>query len=166
MKLIIDIDKEDYERLHWTTIGKTAVDHSEKLRKYILNGTPVSTDGDVISRSVLKKEVKNAIEYTTSDFDKGYNIGLEKALNCIDNAPTVEEKENSFITECRNTAIKENLPLYFVYYEEIGVLEVYVTETKELFEKRHCAKHLPNYKFKEAVMSYLDWYSGWKGGAE
>lgn len=77
-----------------------------------------------------------------------------------------EEKEEPFITESRNAAIEQNLPLYFVYYEEKGIFEVYETETKELFEKRHCAKHIPNYEFKNIVALYLDNYSDWKGSAE
>lgn len=40
MKLIIDINAYDFERLHWTTIGKTAIEHEEKLRNIILNGKP------------------------------------------------------------------------------------------------------------------------------
>ena len=84
----------------------------------------------------------------------------------VDNAPTVEETEKPFIVECRDKAIKENLPLYFVYYEETGVFDVYITETKELFERRHCSKHISNYDFKMIVNHYLDDYSDWKGGAE
>lgn len=84
----------------------------------------------------------------------------------IDNAPTVEETEKPFIVECRDKAIKENLPLYFVYYEETGVFDVYITETKELFERRHCSKHISNYEFKMIVSHYLDDYSDWKGGAK
>lgn len=79
---------------------------------------------------------------------------LEKIADVIDG-----EEEDSFITECRNTAIKENLPLYFVYYEETGVFEVYVTKTKELFEKRHCSKHLSDYEFNYIARQYLDDYS-------
>ena len=92
MKLIIDIDKEDYERLHWTTIGKTAVDHSEKLRKYILNGTPVSTDGDTISRSALKKAITDRLVSVThsSDYADGLQDGYLNTINEIDNAPAVE----------------------------------------------------------------------------
>ena len=73
------------------------------------------------------------------------------------------DEEKPLITECRDAAIKENLPLYFVYYEETGIFEVYITKTKELFEKRHCSKHLSNYEFNEIVTNYLDWYSDWKG---
>ena len=77
-----------------------------------------------------------------------------------------EKEEKSYITECRNASIEQNLPLYFVYYEEKGILEVYETETNELFEKRRCAKHLSSYEFKNIVDLYLDNYSDWKGGAK
>lgn len=89
--------------------------------------------------------------------------GVLNAINC---SPTVEETEKPFIVKCRDKAIKENLPLYFVYYEETGVFEVYITATKELFEKRHCSKHLLNYEFEDIAIRYLDDYSDWKGGAE
>ena len=81
-------------------------------------------------------------------------------------APAVEEIEKPFIAECRNTAIEKNLPLYFVYYEETGVFDVYKTDTKELFEKRHCAKQLSSYEFQEIATRYLDSYLSWKGDAE
>lgn len=104
------------------------------------------------------------------DADKLYPDCLTKegrvaiSARQIASAPTVKEMEKPFITECKNTAIAENLPLYFVYYEETGVLEVYVTKTNELFEKRHCSKHLSNYEFKEIVTQYLDWYNERVGG--
>lgn len=88
--------------------------------------------------------------------------GVNIAGNIID-GEVVEEIEKPFITECREDAIKDNLPLYFVYYEEIGVFEVYVTETRELFEKKRCYKHLPNYAFNNMVNNYLEWYSDWRG---
>ena len=84
-------------------------------------------------------------------------------FNCI---PPEEETEKPFITECRNIALEKNLPLYFVYYEETGVFEVYKTDTKELFEKRHCAKHLSAYEFQEIATRYLADYSDWSCGAE
>lgn len=87
----------------------------------------------------------------------------DSVFNIIDDTPTVEEIEKPFITECRTTAIEKNLPLYFVYYEETGIFEVYITETKELFEKRHCSKHLSNYEFNEIVTHYLDDYSDMRG---
>jgi hypothetical protein len=75
-----------------------------------------------------------------------------------DESEVVEEIEKPFITKCRENAIKDNLPLYFVYYEETGVFEVYVTETRELFEKKRCYKHLPDYAFSDMVNNYLEWY--------
>lgn len=118
----------------------------------------VSSDGDLISRSALKEKLQGL----------AYN-GTYAAFyvdSTIDNAPAVEEIEKPFITECRNTALEKNLPLYFVYYEETGIFEVYKTDTKELFEKRHCAKHLSAYEFQEIATNYLADYSDWSGGAE
>jgi hypothetical protein len=134
-------------------------------------------NNDLINREALinakpefmnEKIVRDTKYRTTKDriYAKAWNACNSYWLNTIKNAPASEEIEEPFITECRDTAIKKNLPLYFVYYEEAGILEVYVTETKELFEKRRCSKHLPDYKFKDAVINYLDWYSDWKGGME
>lgn len=109
----------------------------------------------------LKEHAKNIL--VGESINTVLGINLYKILEeIIDNAPTVEDIENPFIAECRNTAIEKNLPLYFVYYEETGVFEVYITETKELFEKRHCTKHLSNYEFQEIVTRYLDDYSDWR----
>lgn len=116
-------------------------------------------NNDLISRSALKEAIRKRLGISSLK----YLTEQEKVIvDEINNAPTVEEAEKPFITECRETAIKENLPLYFIYYEETGVLEVYVTKTKELFEKRHCSKHLSNYEFNEIVTDYLDWYLDWK----
>ena len=103
-------------------------------------------------------------EFSDLRIRNGCRGEIEYIINFIQQKYLSEEKP--FITMCRDTAIKENLPLYFIYYEETGVFEVYITETKELFEKRHCAKHLPNYEFQEIVTNYLDSYSDWKGGNE
>ena len=91
---------------------------------------------------------------------------FKQILTDIDNAPTVEENEKPFVTECRNTAIEKGLPLYFLYYEETGAFEVYKTDTKELFEKRHCVKHMKDYEFQQLASRYLDDYSNWIGGAD
>lgn len=128
---------------------------------------------DLISREALEnakpefmneKVVRDTKYRTTKDriYAKAWNACNSYWLDTIDNALTVEEVEKPFVTECRNTAIAENLPLYFIYYEETGVFEVYVTKTKELFEKRHCIKHLPEYRFNELVRQYLDDYSDWE----
>jgi len=119
--------------------------------------------GDLISRSALKEEFEKVYPLMTNEMGGVVNKSI---YDIIDNAPTVEEIEEPFITECRNTAIEKNLPLYFVYYEETGIFEVYETDTKELFEKRHCSKQLSNYEFQEIAKCYLDEYSDWKGGAE
>lgn len=139
---------------------------------------------DLISREALinaKPEFMNEkivcdTKYQTSKarvYAKAWNACNSYWLNVIKsaysrrpNVPAAEEIEEPFITECRDTAIKENLPLYFVYYDETGVFEVYVTETKELFEKRHCVKHLLDYEFRDLARQYLDDYSDWKGDAE
>lgn len=123
--------------------------------------------GDLISRSALinakpefrnEKVVRDTKYRTAKDrvYARAWNACNSYWLNVIKNVPTIEETEKPFIAECRDTALKMNLPLYFVYYEETGILEVYVTETKELFEKRHCSKHMSNYEFKELVTRYLD----------
>lgn len=132
-------------------------------------------NNDLISRSELKEAINTWDKFACLPDGKIYPfrelkhpemfeayIRFRDIIKAIDGMPIVEEAEKPFITECRNTAIKENLPLYFVYYEETGVFEVYVTETKELFEKRHCSKHLPNYKFNEIVTTYLDGYLEWR----
>jgi hypothetical protein len=132
---------------------------------------------DLISREALinakpefmnEKVVRDTKYQTSKDriYAKAWNACNSYWLDTIINALAAEEMEEPFITECRNTAIKENLPLYFVYYEETGVFEVYVTETKELFEKRHCVKHLLDYEFRDLARQYLNDYSDWKGGAE
>lgn len=132
---------------------------------------------DLISRKVLinakpefmdEKIVRDTKYQTSKDriYARAWNACNSYWLNTIENAPSDEEMETSVITECRNTAIKENLPLYFVYYEETGVFEVYVTKTTELFEKRHCVKHLSNYEFRNLAMQYLDDYSDWIGRAD
>ena len=75
-------------------------------------------NNDLISRSALIKWIDDSV----SQFGGTYSTdilnmwGLFKDY-LINNAPTVEETEEPFVTECRETAIKENLPLYFVYYE-------------------------------------------------
>jgi hypothetical protein len=126
-------------------------------------------NNDLISRKYMKEAIEQFFvrEKYYHPYSKGRKtIPTEEVLDIIDTAPAANEMEKPFITECRATAIEKNLPLYFIYYEENGIFEVYVTETKELFEKRHCSKHLSNYEFKEIVTRYLDDYSDWKGGAE
>lgn len=130
---------------------------NEEFRKQINNRTD-----DLISQ--IQRHDQSIANIVKNAYERGYADGKRNsnAPNAIDNAPTVEKTEEPFITVCRNTAIYENLPLYFIYYEKTGILDVYVTKTKELFEKRHCSKHLSDYEFRELVTQYLDWYSDWE----
>ena len=127
---------------------------------------------DLISRETLIKakpgfmneKVVRDTKYQTSkdrNYARGWNACNSYWLNIIENALS-RRNEKQFITECRDTAIEKKLPLYFVYYEEKGIFEVYVTETGKLFEKRHCSKHLEDYEFLNLVHQYLDDYSDWK----
>ena len=125
---------------------------------------PTTVSGHSISITTTLYGTAEEIEYIRKNCEELIGNGLSQEYD----SPLVSRYsiEKPFITECRDTAIKKNLPLYFVYYEKTGVFEVYVTETKELFEKRHCSKHLSNYEFNEIVTQYLDDYSDWKGCAE
>lgn len=118
-------------------------------------------DANDLKEAIMKLPNDNSRYYYTGDL-----LDRERVLDEIDNAPTVEEIEKPHHSECRNRAIKENLPLYFVYYEKTGVFEVYKTDTEELFEKRHCVKYMPAYEFQQLAIRYLDEYSDWKGGTE
>ena len=85
---------------------------------------------------------------------------LPELRKIIANGKPYEETQDSFIvTECRKASIKKGLPLYFIYYEETGIFEAYITKTKELFEKRHCSKNLSKYEFENLARQYLDDYS-------
>ena len=48
-----------------------------------------STKGDLISSSELKKKLQARHDNGEEDFDKGYNIGIETAIDLIDNAKTI-----------------------------------------------------------------------------
>lgn len=149
MKLLIELPEEMWKRVKdgYVPLG---------ISKYLKNGKPYNLSSDLISRSWVKHNVLSLVDSET-------RIYAEARL---DNAPPVAEIEEPLFAVCRGTAIEQNLPLYFVYYEETGILEVYLTKTNELFEKRRCSKHLSNYQFKEIVTKYLDWYPDWERGYE
>ena len=46
-------------------------------------------NNDLISRSALKKKLQARHDNGEKDFDKGYNIGIETAVELIDSAPTI-----------------------------------------------------------------------------
>lgn len=94
MRTIIEIDDKDYEALN--KVGHNGIEFNDTLEgrvyRAIANGTPVSTDGDCISRSALKK----AIEEVEGNYD-GYepnDLGrfMNKVDDLIDNAPAVDER--------------------------------------------------------------------------
>ena len=79
MKVIIDIDEDMYKACQRAVNNpKMTVDEVDVA---IANGTPVLTEGDLISREALKKAIQ----------DNGYKHYFE-IFEIIDNAPTVEEK--------------------------------------------------------------------------
>ena len=93
MRLTIDVDDNDYNLLSKTEIQidlSTAFYGKEKdrkmtfalfnLAKALKNGTPISNEGDLISREALKKEIDTG---GCNDYDK-YDF-----IEAIDNAPTV-----------------------------------------------------------------------------
>ena len=91
MKLIIDIDEEQYE-----FIKEYVKDHDlfEEVYQNIADGTPVNTDGDTISRSALKEEVKKLNEMLpnlTDEKDKqSVRFAINILQNLINNLPAVE----------------------------------------------------------------------------
>lgn len=94
MRLIIDVDDNDYNLLNKTEIQidlSTAFYGKEKdrkmtfalfnLAKALKNGTPIPNEGDLISREALRNEVDT---WGCNDYDK-YDF-----LEAIDNAPKEE----------------------------------------------------------------------------
>jgi len=81
MKVIIDIDEDMYKACQRAVNNpKMTVDEVDVA---IANGTPVLTEGDLISREALKKAIQ----------DNGYKHYFE-IFEIIDNAPTVEIRDN------------------------------------------------------------------------
>lgn len=48
---------------------------------------------DLISRSELRKKLQARHNNGNDNFDKGYNVGIETAIELLDNVPTVEPEE-------------------------------------------------------------------------
>ena len=86
MKLIIDIDDKEYEfikDLRSLMIGRgTCKTIQYNVINAIKNGTPVSTDGDLISREALKQ----ALDEQMNNFEENCR---DSVFDIIDNAPTV-----------------------------------------------------------------------------
>lgn len=98
MKLLIDIPDDQYEFIKLSDKNTFASVSSKECMLYaIKNGTPVSTKGDLISRSELKKKFGY-----TDEWYKSRTVAQE-----IDNAPTVSERpqgewEESHTFSCGN----------------------------------------------------------------
>ena len=85
VKLLIELDKDDYKRVMMFPNALNSL-HCQAIR----NGTPYNPSGDCISREALKKKLQARHDNGEEDFDKGYNIGIEAAIELLDNAPTAE----------------------------------------------------------------------------
>jgi len=87
MKLIIDIDEKEYRTiLANAELYKATNWGSVNVWDAILNATPISTDGDLISRSALKEEV-----------NKKRVVGRFNTLVLIDNAPSIEPENRKVV---------------------------------------------------------------------
>lgn len=107
---------------------------------------------------IVEEEMKILEEINKAIIIKGellYSYEIKEILDQF----IVKEDEDPLVTKCRNLAIEKGLPLYFIYHEKTGIFEVYITETKELFERRHCYKPISNYEFNQIATEYLDDYS-------
>jgi hypothetical protein len=83
MKLIIDIPDEQYEYIKLSDKNTFADVSSKECMLYaIKNGTPVSTEGDLISRDALKEEFAKHTD-SWGDLQVGWDY-------LIDNAPAVD----------------------------------------------------------------------------
>ena len=87
MKLIIDIDENNYK------LSKSLAPLTkEYISTVIGNGIPVSNEGDLISRSELKKTLQEykRTHYDDDRLDLGYEyIDIDDLNYAIDNAPIV-----------------------------------------------------------------------------
>ncbi len=83
MQLIIDIPDDQYEYIKKSDKNTFAAVSSKECMLYaIKNGTPVSTDGDLISREALKEEFAKHTD-SWGDLQVGWD-------HLIDNAPTIK----------------------------------------------------------------------------
>ncbi len=97
MKLVIDIPDEQYEYIKKSDKNTFAAVSSKECMLYaIKNGTPVSTEGDLISREALKEAVQEYIHTLyhddRPDLDYEY-IDIDDLNYVIDNTPTVEPEK-------------------------------------------------------------------------
>ena len=88
MKLIIDIPDYSLEEVQNGSIA------SGVILKAVRNGTPINTDGDLISCEALKEIIETyRPTLISSDYLQGKNNMIDYCIAEIDNAPTVEPEE-------------------------------------------------------------------------
>lgn len=94
MKQLIDIPEEIMEYIK--NNGCLSVIYNNEVVKAIINGTPVSTEGDLISREELKKELNEI-------FDTVEVVTFDDIIDVIDNAPTVNTENCEGCPYCPNS---------------------------------------------------------------
>lgn len=90
MRLIINIPDEQYEYIKQSDKSAFADVSSKECMLYaIKNGTPVSLEGDLISREALKKILSEPL-YRSTIKDYGEVLKYTFVMDIIDNAQTVD----------------------------------------------------------------------------
>lgn len=84
MKIIIDLPEEKYE---WIKTHNPNIE-ADSIVGAVANGIPVSTDGDLISRSDLKYAINKIVDEEI-EIDEKWAKGLKYSLKIIDNASAV-----------------------------------------------------------------------------
>lgn len=90
---IIEVDESDIVEC-WNERAVKEIGYQEYALKQCpkIKVRPYNYSGDCISREALKEKLQARYDNGEEDFDKGYNIGLEAAIDLIDNASAVEVK--------------------------------------------------------------------------
>jgi hypothetical protein len=108
MKIVIDIDENVFTRLFDNGTEDYAIVNDDlfSIAKAIRNGTPISTEGDLISREALKEtiiEPLNVNDACKNDWYEGYYTAKNEDIMAIDNAPTVSFMISpDYVTELQN----------------------------------------------------------------
>lgn len=119
MKLIIDIDDNDYEYikdLRSLIIGSR--DNCKTIQYNVINaiknGKPISNTGDLISRSDLNQTINKVVDEEIG-IDEKWAKGLKYSLKIIDKAPRVDAIVNTIEVRTQADWV-ENHCDYGVYY--------------------------------------------------
>lgn len=112
MKLIIDIDDNVYD-----DIEHNKGEYINTLNWAVRNGTPISTGGDLINRSELKKAIQKLEEEPDYQHEgETWQNGLCMAEILIDNAPTVDAIVHTIEVRTQAEWIEKHSD-YGVYYQ-------------------------------------------------